>query len=156
MKFYKISFTLLLILSISGSCIDSSTYNNGSKDTSPSSSDTIVERISSQTRIENITTQEYGEKLAEIPEAIQIDVRTPAEFEIGFIPGAINIDVKAADFPEQIAKLDPTKTYFVNCKAGSRSMRACKVMQAQGFTNLYNLEGGILAWQKAGNEVELP
>ncbi len=109
-----------------------------------------------QARIVHINLTEYQEKKSQLPEAILIDARTPAEFAQGHIPGAINLDVKNPNFAQEIQKLDPEKTYLVNCKTGIRSMRACTQMQEQGFTSLYNLEGGFVAWEKAGLEVEKP
>ena len=42
---------------------------------------------------------------------------------------------------------------IVHCRSGKRSMMACMVLDQMGFTNTYNLEGGILAWQeKYGKE----
>ena len=79
-----------------------------------------------------------------------LDVRTPGEFAQDRIDGAINLDVKNPAFSEQIKGLDKDKTYMVYCRTGRRSVSACQLMQDQGFKNLYNLQGGILAWQ-AGN-----
>ena len=114
----------------------------------------VVDKV--QSRIVNINLTEYQAKKSELPEAILIDARTPVEFAQGHIPGAINLDVKSPNFAQEIQKLDPGKTYLVNCKTGIRSMRACTKMQEQGFTSLYNLEGGFIAWEKAGLGVEKP
>ena len=154
MKIYPI--ILMAALGIQSACIEATNQTGSSLDTSQNSSQASSEVHEVQTQIENVNPQEYSQKLSEIPNVIQIDARTPAEFMGGYIPGAVNIDVNASDFKEQIAKLDPSKTYFVNCKAGSRSMRACKIMQDAGFSKLYNLKGGILAWEKEGKELELP
>jgi rhodanese-related sulfurtransferase len=42
--------------------------------------------------------------------------------------------------------LDPGKTYVVYCRSGSRSRQACILMYTLGFTNLYNLTGGMKEW----------
>ncbi len=83
---------------------------------------------------------------------IVLDVRTPAETTEGLLPGAIEIDYKAPDFAERIAKLPKDKTYLVYCRSGRRSARACELMAEEGFENLYNLEGGYLAVPEAGKE----
>ena len=76
-----------------------------------------------------------------------IDVRTPKEYSEGHLAGAENIDVKAPDFAERIK--DIKGTVAVYCRGGKRSLTAAKQLAGQGCT-VYNLDGGILAWQKAG------
>ncbi|WP_430613222.1 rhodanese-like domain-containing protein [Flavobacterium sp. JP2137] len=81
-----------------------------------------------------------------------IDVRTAAEFDQDHISGAENIDVLQGDFDANIAKLDKDKPVYVYCKSGGRSAKAIDKLKAQGFTNLYELQGGFTAWKaKAGN-----
>ncbi|MGE4374441.1 MAG: rhodanese-like domain-containing protein [Methanoculleus sp.] len=77
-----------------------------------------------------------------------IDLRTADEFAGGHIPGAINID--AATFPEQIERLDPDGTYLIYCRRGMRSAGVHKLMDKAGFREVYEIEGGISAWQAAG------
>ncbi|NET31928.1 MAG: rhodanese-like domain-containing protein [Cyanothece sp. SIO1E1] len=77
---------------------------------------------------------------------VLLDVRTPEEVAGGKIEGALEIDVLADDFEQKIQNLEKDKTYLVYCKAGSRSARACKVMEKAGFQDLYNLKGGYTAW----------
>ena len=93
--------------------------------------------------------QEY---VAEHDNAIIMDVRTPLEYEMSHITGAVNVNVQDDAFEAMIAKLDPDKTYIVHCTknpVGGRSGRALESMQALGFKNLYSLEGGYIAWQEA-------
>lgn len=79
--------------------------------------------------------------------AIILDVRTPEEFERGYIPSAINIDIyKGQGFIYKLEELDKSKHYYVYCHAGSRSAKACEVMQQLGFEKTYNLLGGISEW----------
>ena len=85
--------------------------------------------------------------------AVLIDVRSADEFAQGHIQGAMNINVEGPDFDAQIASLDKTKTYAVYCHSGRRSGIATKAMEAAGFVHMYDLEGGIQAWQSAGGEV---
>lgn len=87
-------------------------------------------------------------------ESVVLDVRTPSEYAAGHIPGAKLIDFKAADFAEQVGKLDKSKLYLVHCAAGVRSAKACEIMHTAGFTHLINLEGGMKAWEAAGKPVE--
>ena len=82
-----------------------------------------------------------------------VDVRTPAEYAQGHLPGAVNVDVSSPDFAARIAALDPGAPYAVYCRSGSRSGVAVATMTEQGFTDAYHLGGGIGAWQSAGGEV---
>jgi rhodanese-related sulfurtransferase len=91
-----------------------------------------------------------GVAMAADPSVVVIDVRTPAEFAEGHIARAQVVDVSAADFPEQIAKFDPSATYLVYCHSGNRSGQATAIMATLGFSNVYDLDGGIIAWQGAG------
>ena len=99
----------------------------------------------------NIGVAEF-EKLRRDTNNVVLDVRTPKEYVAGHMPGAINIDVNGPDFEKRVATLDPKKTYLVHCAAGVRSARACGKMSQLKFDQLYNLEGGFRAWEKAGNK----
>jgi rhodanese-related sulfurtransferase len=87
------------------------------------------------------------------PGTTLVDVRTPAEYAQGHLPGAVNIDISSPDFAAQIATLDPAAPYAVYCRSGNRSGAALAQMAAMGFTGAYHLTGGIGAWQDAGGEV---
>jgi rhodanese-related sulfurtransferase len=76
-----------------------------------------------------------------------VDVRTPTEFADGHIPGAVNIDVEDATFPDKIAKLDPAADYAVYCRSGNRSRAAMEYMTKAGVTHTVGLDGGIGAWK---------
>ena len=78
-----------------------------------------------------------------------LDTRTPAEFAENRIKGALNIDVKAPDFPERTATLDKNSAYLVYCRGGVRSGKAMGLMKAAGFREVYNLGGGLIKWQEA-------
>ena len=96
----------------------------------------------------NLSQQQWSEQLKNDNNAIVIDVRTPEEFEDGYIENAVNINIfKGQGFVYLIEELDQSKNYYVYCKAGSRSEQACKVMNQLGIENTYNLVGGIMQWQ---------
>jgi phage shock protein E len=78
-----------------------------------------------------------------------IDVRTPDEFAISHIEGAVNIDLEGGGFSAAIAGLDPTKPYIVYCHSGRRAALAAETMVAAGFTGVRDM-GGIADWQAAG------
>jgi molybdopterin/thiamine biosynthesis adenylyltransferase/rhodanese-related sulfurtransferase len=73
-----------------------------------------------------------------------IDVREPFEFEIARIDGAKLIPL--GDIPERAAELRGEQLIIVHCHSGRRSAQAVRLLQQRGFTNVYNLEGGIDAW----------
>jgi rhodanese-related sulfurtransferase len=98
----------------------------------------------------NIGVAEF-EKLRSQKTNVVLDVRTPKEFAAGHIPGAVNIDFNSADFVKKVTALDTNKTYLVHCAVGGRSAKACDKLSQQ-FPHLYNLEGGMKAWEKAGNQ----
>jgi len=75
-----------------------------------------------------------------------VDVRTPAEFTLGHIDGAANLNVNDAQFKDLAAKLDKRKPVAVYCKAGSRSAKAAGILAEMGFKTIYNLDGGYTAW----------
>jgi rhodanese-related sulfurtransferase len=77
-----------------------------------------------------------------------IDVRTLAEVARGSIAGAVHIEL--ATLPARLAELDPAAAYALYCLSGGRSAQACGYLAQRGFGRLYNLEGGIAAWGRAG------
>ena|SRR5829696_7063315 len=101
----------------------------------------------------NIGVVEF-DKLRQQTNSVVLDVRTPKEFTAGHIPGAVNIDWNGAEFQKKVSTLDKSKTYLVQCAVGGRSAKAADKMMTLQFTNVYNLEGGIKAWEKAGKPLE--
>lgn len=94
---------------------------------------------------EDLATAEFQRRLNESPASVLLDVRTPEEFQEGRIPHAINIDVADESFSRRVASMDKSKTYFIYCRSGGRSLRACSIMNSLGFT-VINLIGGIMSW----------
>ena len=88
-----------------------------------------------------------------LDERTVIDVRTPEEFAAGHVAGAININVEAADFREQIAALDAEDAYLVYCRSGRRSALAADQMAEAGFTDIIDA-GGLEALAEAGAPIE--
>lgn len=91
------------------------------------------------------------EKLIQAPEALRLlDVRTPEEFEAGHIPGAVNVDWQGSGFLENVVKTFPDKGRLaLYCRSGRRSAEAAALLDSNGFSTV-DLEGGVIAWQKAG------
>jgi len=116
---------------------------------------TVQAQDESASAIEKIEVTAAQDYVADHEDALIMDVRTPAEFELSHITGALNVNVQADDFESMVAGLDKDKTYLVHCTknpANGRSSRALETLQSLGFRNLYSIEGGYIAWQEA----ELP
>ena len=94
----------------------------------------------------DVSADEVKKLQQENPEAVLLDVRTPMEVAMGKIPGAYVIDLMSHQFDKEVAQLDKSKTYVVYCRSGGRSAQACNYMSGKGFSNLYNLRGGIGSW----------
>src|SRR6185369_11404200 len=72
-----------------------------------------------------------------------LDVREPNEYAICNL-GAFLIPLN--DLPRRLAELDPQRETVVHCRSGSRSAMAVEFLLANGFKDVKNLAGGILAW----------
>ena len=94
---------------------------------------------------QNIDVAQFKDKM-ENKEVVILDVRTEAEVNEGCIPGHIMINFMSPFFAEQVDKLDKDTTYLVYCRSGGRSSKACEMMSKMGFQSLFNLEGGMMAW----------
>ncbi|UJF35668.1 sulfurtransferase TusA family protein [Paenibacillus hexagrammi] len=73
-----------------------------------------------------------------------IDVREPAEYAFGRIPGAISIPM--GQLEERMSTLDPNKEYHVVCRTGNRSDMACQILSEKGFTHIKNVIPGMSEW----------
>ena len=102
----------------------------------------------------DITQEEWQEKIANDPEAVILDVRSQEELDDGgYIPGTKHIDIrKGKEFVEEVKKLDTSKHYYVYCRSGARSGKACDIMEQLGFDITYNLLGGFMEWEGAIEE----
>lgn len=98
---------------------------------------------------------EVNEIIAESPEDLVIlDIRTPEEFAAGHIAGAINIDYYASDFEQRLGVLEMDVPYVMYCNSGNRSSNTLPLMDSLGFSEVYELDGGIQAWLGAGLPTE--
>lgn len=96
----------------------------------------------------DLNPQTFSEKLKEDKNGILLDVRTPAEYRRGHMPCSTNIDIHDTEFKKKIEELDKSRNYYVYCRSGSRSANVLEYMKSVGFTNVFNLEGGILNWKE--------
>lgn len=76
-----------------------------------------------------------------------IDVRTPKEYNLGHIQNAVNIGLSESNFVQEFNKLNKVEPVYIYCRSGARS-RQCSIKLAEmGFTNIYDLKGGILNYK---------
>lgn len=94
--------------------------------------------------------EKFAEKMEQLPGASVIDVRTPEEFSKGHLQDAINIDWNGDNFNNEISGMDKSRPVFVYCLSGGRSAAAASRMRADGFTEVYEMEGGMMKWRAAG------
>ncbi len=87
-----------------------------------------------------------AKKLLDDGKIIIIDVREPHEIEFSNIPGTIPIPLSQfnAKIDEVLAYRD--HTVAILCRSGARSARVTHFLKNQGFSQVYNIKGGILQW----------
>jgi rhodanese-related sulfurtransferase len=86
--------------------------------------------------------------------ALVLDVREDAEVAVGHIPQAKHIPL--GQLQSRLSELEKykNKPIVVACRSGSRSAGACGILAKHGFTDVYNLSGGMVAWEQANLPVE--
>lgn len=88
------------------------------------------------------------------PDLLIVDVRTPAEFRDGHLPGARNMDFFGALFDLQIQSLPRDKPVLLYCRTGRRSAGAYDAMSKAGIKDILHMNEGVDAWSKAGLPLE--
>ncbi len=95
----------------------------------------------------NINKEEYLEMIQQ-PDVLAIDVRSDEECAAFQFPNSMQgFCWNSGAFYDRLDELDKEKKIILLCRSGSRSMQACLFLASNGFEHLYNLEGGLLAWQ---------
>jgi len=83
-----------------------------------------------------------------------IDIRQPAELNAGIIPGAEALPMHL--IPVRMGELQRDEKLIMVCRSGARSAQACMFLQQQGYENVFNLRGGMIAWSGSGLEIGMP
>ena len=87
-------------------------------------------------------------------DAVILDVREDKEFVSGHLPNAKHIPLGQLVARLKDVEKFKKKPIVVNCRSGARSATACGILRKNGFEEVYNLKGGINAWQQANMPVE--
>lgn len=82
--------------------------------------------------------------------ALILDVREDSEYRSGHIPKARHVPLR--QLKDRLKDLEKYKNRAIIavCRTGSRASRACSLLRGAGFERVYNLAGGMLAWEQAG------
>ena len=106
--------------------------------------------IAEETTYETVDVQTAYDQLSQNPEAQLVDVREPAEWaDTGVPQGALFIPVGEIE-QRALAELAMDKPVYVICKSGKRSQTAAEILIGLGYSEVYNVDGGITAWIQAG------
>lgn len=98
--------------------------------------------------MQDLTQNQWREKLEQDDNAYIMDVRTDMEVAEGMIPNATQLNIQdAGNFMQKAGSLDKSKNYYIYCRSGGRSAQACMIMNSLGFENTYNLQGGMMEWE---------
>jgi thioredoxin len=103
--------------------------------------------------IHTIDAKSFSEKLKATENPQLLDVRTPEEYNTDRIEKSKNLNWNDENFAAKANKLDKAKPIFVYCKTGGRSAQAADKLAKLGFSEIYNLDGGIMKWNASDNNV---
>lgn len=103
-----------------------------------------------------LTPEGFQTKVSQSTNGQLIDVRSPEEFNEGHLKGAVNININDEGFESRVNQLDKTKPVFVYCLSGPRSTNAASYLRKNGFAEVYELQGGMLAWRALSLPEEKP
>jgi len=136
-----------VVLAAFTSCQSGNTDQAATNATSTPQDATQSKQISADLNVDEFEKGIQGE------DVIILDVRTPDEYAQGHIANAKLMNIYDGDFNEQLKTLDANKPVYVYCRSGGRSGNAKNIMKQMGFSEVYNLRGGMMAWSGAGKAV---
>jgi rhodanese-related sulfurtransferase len=96
-----------------------------------------------------VTPKEASVLIAE-KKAVIVDVREEDEWNAGHIAGAVHIPLKQLEARVPELQQYKNKTIITQCRSGKRSADALEVLKSAGFSKVYSMDGGIMAWSKDG------
>ena len=109
---------------------------------------TIVDQTENAiSKINVVSPQEVYDALQSDQSLQLLDVRTPDEYGVTHLKSSQNICVTTPGFKEKAEKLDKSLPVYVYCKKGGRSAQASEILSEMGFTQIFDLQGGITNWE---------
>ncbi|MFC1676661.1 rhodanese-like domain-containing protein [Planctomycetota bacterium] len=111
--------------------------------------DSFIFKLPNEVGFYEITTDQLKARIDDESDDnfIIIDIRDDASYDEAHIPGAINIPLNELGY--RVFSLDKTKDIIVYCFTGVTSQVACQILVNAGFKDVYNVTGGIKAWNYA-------
>jgi rhodanese-related sulfurtransferase len=97
--------------------------------------------------IENLTPQQFLDRRDTGAALTLLDVREDWETELAPVPSP-HIHIPMGEVADRLGELDPNVTTVVICRSGGRSAEVARFLAGRGFSNVFNLAGGILAWSR--------
>lgn len=94
----------------------------------------------------HLISAEKAKEMIDAGDVTIVDVRTSAEYKEGHIPGAYNLPLDAIAATPPVALPDKDATLIVYCLSGGRSKNASKKLVAMGYTQVFDMSGGIMGW----------
>lgn len=137
-RFWLLTVLVLLLAACGGAAQEATLPEEGLGDAPLALSDTVdVETVA---------------EVRERDDVLVLDVREQWEYDEGHIPGVTLIPM--AEVSQRLDDIPAAKTVIVTCRSGNRSGQVADYLRQQGFDNVHNMDGGILAWEAAGYDVE--
>lgn len=94
--------------------------------------------------VRTLNSAEFRSEMEQSKSKLLIDVREPAEYKSGFIPGAVNIPLSQLE--QRISDIPKDRDLLLYCRSGMRSKNAARILLKHGYTRLVNLQGGVSSW----------
>ena len=108
----------------------------------------LFQRFQSDSRFENIDAKTLKTRIDDTEQLMIVDVRSADEYATGRIAGARLLPLPT--IAKRHKELPKNTPLIITCRSGARSRAACEQLSQLGFTNLHNLQGGVMAWRRAG------
>ena len=143
----KMSLKNFLLLLLSASLAIGATLTGGcvaNETATPEAPTRIIEKVAPEEGFTLIQNNQNN------PDFVILDVRTPEEFTDGHIENAILKNFYSETFRDELNGLDKGKAYLIYCRSGQRSGNALNIMDELGFQEVYDISGGIIAWETEG------
>ncbi|MBK5964121.1 sulfurtransferase [Thiocystis minor] len=104
--------------------------------------------------INEIDSESLRKRLTDGEDVLLVDIRTPAEIAQGAIPDAFLMPMHL--IPLRMSELPKDREVVLYCRSGARSYQACAYLMQQGYSQVWNLRGGIISWARHGFPIESP